>query len=79
MYKELISELTSRINPGTIIRIKVFSVNHGGSGIGRKWLYAIHLRGSLFYIAEEERIKNLSAHTLVRAHIDNRLEIIEHE
>ncbi len=72
--------MTSHINPGTIIRIKValreMRSPPAPISVGRKWYYAIHIHGSLFYITDDNRTVNLSDYTLLRAHLDNRLEII---
>ena len=63
----------SSINPGTIIRIK--------AQLGRwyEWFYAIRLHDSVFYVIATEQAVTLSDVTLLRADLDNRLEIIEHE
>ena len=66
----------SRISPGTIIR---FSTSR--NSWPREWFYAIHLYESQFYVIrwrhQPARIMTLADHTLLRAHLDNRLEIIE--
>ncbi len=71
MYQSPRDHVMSRISPGTIIRIKAHL-----RGARQEWFYAIRLYDSFFYVITAGRVVALSHITLLRAYLDNRLEII---
>mgnify|MGYP003680751986 CR=1 FL=1 len=76
MYQSPKEHVKSRISPGTIIKFRAMVRR---STVAVLW-YAIHLYESQFYVIGfrlPARIMTLSDHTLLRAHLDDRLEIIE--
>ena len=60
------------LSPGTLVKFKFSHVPRSG----KRTLYLIYLHGVMFYNVNESCTLRVSESTLMRADIDNRLEVL---
>ena len=77
MYRSIRDHLKSRISPGSLIKVKMNLSGVPISAAATEWYYAIHMYDTVFYVITTEQVITLKDSTLLRAHLDGRLEIIE--